>query len=334
MSGFDINFIDINKLAMKNFRFSIFTIWMLIVFLFSNCETSSINDIDPSQKHESIIIGLKKSIQLEILNNGRVDSIPENINNLSIIIANENLQPVYQNNYYGYNYWDLYHAIPDSIFIPPLAEGNYTLMAVTLDYYGYYDQVFSDSVEISSFIIEPYYFSSGVIYAGRSEFTLTEENQLVAISMQNISSRIDLRLKEGQELHGSNLGIILNSKEGSSYDLFHGNYLDFRSDWPISYYSYLGEQYYYNENGGYTEDIHSTSLYILPSKINQITFDYWDYSGNYFSYSIELEEVLALNSNDKISIVIDLDEILNGAGSGVFDWEDVQWTDKGELTIP
>jgi hypothetical protein len=322
---------------------SLFLAMIAVVIVFSGCEINDEPHLDPSKKHEAVITGIKESLGFEISGNGRIetDTIPENINNLSVIITNENFEVAYQHNYYGYDYWDMYQSIPDSIFIPSLPEGDYTLMAITLDYYGYYEPYYGDGDSMNTeFVVEPYYFSNGTIYAGRESFTLTEDQQVVVLSMENISSRIDLSFKEGQELSEANLSILLETSSSNAYDLMTGNFFSFDPDWPITFYAYLGPQYYYYddigmpENGDYPENITNTSIYFFPSTIDKITFEYWDYYGNYFTQSVDLDEPLVMDVNDKISIVIDLEEILAGAGSGFFDWEDVDWNDRGELTIP
>lgn len=303
-----------------------------LVFTISSCIDKEPVIPDPSIKHDLVITGMKESLGFEI-QNGRVDSVPEGINNLSIIIADEDLEQVYQNNYYGYNYWDLYQSIPDSIWIPALPEGNYTLMAVTLDYYGYYDYYYEDGSN-QQYLVEPYYSSPGVIYAGREDFTLTQEDQVVTTEMKNISSRIELKLKDGQSLESANLSIMLEAANSQSYDLLNGQFTPFNSDWPISYYTYFGEYYYYDEYGEHVEQVTETNLYVFPTEITAITFDYWDYYGNNFSQSVSLSESFTLDVGEKVTLVIDIDEILEGAGSGFFDWEEIDWNDQGEISIP
>ena len=31
---------------------------------------------------------------------------------------------------------------------------------------------------------------------------------------------------------------------------------------------------------------------------------------------------------------VDIDDLLSGAGNGVFDWEDIEWNELGEISVP
>ena len=117
---------------MKNRFFLTRALIALSAVYFASCVEKELPILDPTVDHEFVITGMKESLGFFEIENGRIDSIPEGINNLSIIIANEDLEQVYQNNYYGYDYWDLYQSIPDSIWIPTFVTGV-SMVSLTFD---------------------------------------------------------------------------------------------------------------------------------------------------------------------------------------------------------
>lgn len=315
---------------MKN-RSIFFTLVVATLFNTSSCVDKELPSLDPSKKHQLVLTGLKKSLGFEI-DNGRTDSVPEGINNLTVLIADEQLETVYQRNYYSGNYWDLLASIPDSIWIPSLSEGNYKVMAITLDYYGPYNY-YSDS-SISEFLVEPPYYDDAVVFAGNEDVRLASADQIVEIQMKNISSNILIKLKDGQTLEDANLHIILESNSWTAFDLYEYQFVSFDPQWPITYHSTLGIQYYYDGFREITKEITEKNLYVFPSDFSKITFEYYDNSGTNFRVTTALSDDIVLETGEKITLVIDIDQIIAGAGAGFFDWEDIEWSDQGEITVP
>jgi hypothetical protein len=321
------------KTTLKNL--SIFILGLLILSACTPSET-----VPSSDKHEFIITGVKESLGIDIIveNGGRVaeDSVPAGINSLTVFILDSDNNMVYENHYYGDYYYDLYNSIPDSIYIPSMAEGDYSIYAVTLDYYSYYDYYNNEYLTIA-----PYYYGSNPIYVGSETFTLDEDFEVVVLSMGNISSHIEVSLAEGQELTDASISVIFETSESNAYSFADAALVPYEDGSYINYYTYLSDYYYYEggpngdgTTGGGERKPYTADLYVLPSTLSSITVEYWDYYGNYVSQTLDIDPDLELATNDKISVVLDIDEILAGAGSGSFDWENITWNDLGELTIP
>ena len=309
----------------------------LILTLLS-CEGLLDDSVRNDHDHDMVITGLRQSLGIDVIKDdgGRTAFDPTDsstngqITNLTVFILDEQGSMVYENHYYGYNYWDFYQSIPDSIYIPSLPEGNYTLHAVSLDFYNYY---YDADYHNEAWLLHPYLYGNGPIYVGKEDFTLTEDAQLVEISMSNISAQIAISLVEGQELKDAGLSVIFEATDNTAYSFTSGELVPYENSYPITYYASLNNGYYYPEDDEYRNPT-STSIYILPATLTRVTVEYWDYYGNYINQSLDLDPYMELATDDKINIILDLEKILEGAGSGVFDWQDIEWNDRGELTIP
>ena len=312
-----------------------------LVLIIASCEGLLDDSVRNDHDRDLIVTGLKQSLGIAIItsNSGRVENDPDtsgivnptDIKNLTVFILDAQEVVVYENHYYGYNYEDFYQSMPDSIFIPSLEEGAYTIHAVTLDYWDYYpyDDYYGNSN--SRLTLAPYHYGMSPIYVGSEAFDLTEDAQVVEITMSNISAQIEIKLADGQELQNAFIGVMFETAESHSYSFLTGEFSPFNEGYNVSYYASLNDYYYWEYGQSFTTETH---LFILPSTLSKITVEYSDYYGNYITQSMDIDPYLELAADDKITIVLDIDQILEGAGSGVFNWQDIEWNDRGELTIP
>ncbi len=293
---------------------------------------------DPNQdngKYSLYITGITQSLTYDF--GGRAESsTPDDVTNLTLIIYDENGQAVYERRFYDYNYYGYGYpyyedtvVIPDTVYIPELPGGSYKLVAVTADFY--YDYHYD-----SDMLVYPYHTSPGPVYAGYEEFELIEENQAVAVDMNNISCRIRVKLKEGQKLDEYGyLGLTFETNNTKAYSLFDGEFVPWDEGYNNYIYTSLGSYYYWTEDGEIVESIVSSDVYILPQTIIKLRIDYYDHYGSSILQEIEIEPDIVLTDGDAIPFTIDLKALIEeGTNPGIFNWEDIEWNELDEVTIP
>ena len=76
-------------------------------------------------------------------------------------------------------------------------------------------------------------------------------------------------------------------------------------------------------------------LYILPQDLLNVRVEYYDGWGVSVFQEIDIEPSISLGAGDAITFTVDLDAfIANGTNPGVFNWEDIEWNELEEVTIP
>ena len=84
----------------------------------------------------------------------------------------------------------------------------------------------------------------------------------------------------------------------------------------------------------YFSDGYQSSFYVLPKTLTGLELHYYDYSGFSLTQAIDLDPDIELSVGDAVTFTIDLNAIFEGAGSGTFNWEEINWNDLGEVTVP
>lgn len=310
-----------------------------VVLAVTGCSSVQDSDKGPLNTENSIVItGINESISYSFQSaDGRVEgSIPDDINMLQILILNEDEEVVYEQYHYNQNaYNDHYYdsaghggddymfenTIPDTLYIPPLEDGTYSVLASTV-YASYYDYHYeSDSMQSSYPIIESYHVSDAPIFVGKATAVVTQDaDAFVEIDMNNISSRIDLNVTTSRE----DWGLEIHMESGNSH------YYSFESEdlEPVEYdYDNL---YLWNDSYWRPE-----AFYFLPRDFRSVSLWFYDHSqGINLNYELDIDPDLNMAIGDVFTLSIDLDELVEGGGSASLSWEEVDWNDVGEVTIP
>ena len=73
----------------------------------------------------------------------------------------------------------------------------------------------------------------------------------------------------------------------------------------------------------------------MPKTLTSLELNYYDYYTNFnISQHVDLDPDIPLQVGDAITFTVNIEDLLDGAGSGVFNWEDISWNDLGEITVP
>ncbi len=337
---------------MKSFITSLFA--LIILFSFS-CT----NDLDDQDKindgeYSFYITGINKYLNYTFsATNGRAaSSVPEDVKSLAVLILDAENNVVYEQHYYNNTYYPPYYedsvqmedgsmgidvnadfyyyenTIPDTLFIPKLGSGDYTILTATADFYYYnygnYDYGYNGHEEDKYNFpkLFSYITSEGPIYVGKKELRLEEEGQQVEMEMTNISAKITLqKLNESADLQGS-LQLQLNTKDNKDYSFLDEDFVPQDYDYDQSIYVWTDWQ-------------QERSIYTLPKTITSLQIYYYDYrTGVQISQEVEINPNLNLTVGDAITFTVDVEELLEGAGQGFFSWEDIDWNDLGSISVP
>ncbi len=320
-------------------------------FLFFSClEDAGDENPKGDGEYSFYITGFREYLTYEFTSGqGRVETTPDDVKNLTVIITSEDGTVVYEKRYYNYDYWyptdAIYYPegdtmenqhIPDTIFIPLLPAGVYTIAAVTADFY--YDRYYYENGSNSSdFILYPYVQSPGPIYAGFQVIELIEDDQEVLFEMKNISAKVRVKLKDGQEIVDGHLGFSFETMNGKIFNIRTGEFDTHNQDYYNYFYTSLGSFYYWNGLEEIIDNVTENSVYIMPQTIKHLRIDYWDNFGGVSIYQeIDIDPDLELNVGDAITFTLDLEALIGNSGSspGIFEWEDITWNELEEITIP
>lgn len=309
-----------------------------LVVLLMACDPSLDNQSgNPDAELSFYITGINKSLSYTFSpGNGRVaQSVPDDVRNLTVVILNESEEVVYEQHYYQYGYYyededslnaagfDYYYyenTIPDTLFIPSLGEGNYTVLTATADFFinHYYGDANNENGRAK---IESWVTSEGPIYAGKAEIELTEDEQELVMGMKNISSKITIKKEGSNEMEGW-LEIRLLTENNTEYSLLEEDFQAPEYDYNYDIYGYVGER-------------PESHIFSLPKTLTGVEINYYDYSyQGVISQRVELNPSVALGVGDAITFTIDVDEVISGSGSGVFEWENIDWNDLGDINVP
>ncbi len=314
---------------------------MLIpVLMFACSEPDEMTVSEPQGEAGIYLTGMNKGLSYQFTSpNGRVVSSEDKVTNLVVFMVDEAGNIAYEQRFYPYYEGE----IPDTIFIPEMSAGKYELMATTADYYNYWyytDDVFfgSDTIwsedgtidpnpdmDTSRMVMDmllPYYSTSqGPIYVGYESFEVGEEDVLIDVTMKNLSAKISFNTTSDFSFMESGMEMGLHSVEAMSYNLRTGEMID--EGYENYVYSWMGD-------GDSVRDI-----YVMPQSFKGMFVNYYDwYSGFNISQDFEFEQAIKLNTGDAITFTLDMQEILDGGGNGTFYFEEINWNDLGELTIP
>lgn len=309
----------------------------VLVLATLSCDTEQ--DSPKGADHDFYITGINKSLSYTFSpSNGRQSqAIPEDVRNLTVMILDDDDNIVYEQRYYNYSYYweyedsldasgyDYYYyenTIPDTLFIPSLEEGNYTILTATADFYHYYSYSGWGNPEgAGTPKIESWVTSEGPIYAGKAELELSEDEQEVVMEMTNISSKITLK-REGSFDNDGWLEVIIQTEDAVEYWLDDEEFVTPEYDYSESVYGYIDYR-------------SSVNLFTLPKKLTAVQIYYYDYqTGATISQTVEIDPSIELGVGDAITFTINVEDILSGSGRGIFDWNDVSWNDLGEINVP
>ena len=314
-------------------------ILLAAAFFFYGCSSDEgIKEGLENTESSILITGINESISYTFSSaNGRAESsIPEDVNLIQILVLDEDNDIVYEQYHYNQNAYNEYYydsadhagddylfenTLPDTLYIPPLPDGEYTVLASTayISYYNYhYDSGNDDS---SAPFIESYQVSDNPIFVGKSSAEVTQDTDaLVLLDMQNISARMDLNITTTKEEWSLELHLESNNTSYYSFDL--------ESFLPTEYdYSslYLWRDHYWKQE----------SYYFLPRDITSINLWFYEYPNNLnVNYQFDIDPNLEMEVGDVFTLNIDLDELIEGGGSASFDWEEINWNDIGDVSIP
>ena len=309
--------------------------------IFYGC--SSDEDIEkdiPNTENSMLITGISESISYTFSDkNGRTESsVPDDVNMIQILILDEAQKVVYEQyhynqNAYNHHYYDsadhegddylFENTIPDTLYIPPLADGTYTVLASTT--YAYYYHQYNDGSGDSSYnqypIIESYQVSDAPIYVGKGSAEVSSETDaVVVLDMTNISARIDLNIETTYPEW--NLEVQLETGNGKYYSFESEELLENEYDYD---YLHLWRDHYWMQE----------SYYFLPRDLKNINLWFYEYPSNFnINFEFDIDPDLTMEAGDVFNLNINLDELVEGGGEAGFNWEDIDWNDLGEVTIP
>ncbi len=311
---------------MKN---TIYTMMAVLAVFFSACEPAEPTDELPSGEMSMLVTGINQSLSYEFrAGNGRVASSADDVKNLTVMILDEENQIVHETRYYRYYDEQL---VPDTILIPSLSAGNYQLLAVTADfyYYYYYEDYYQEGIEDSmgfvasnQLTIPGFTMSEGPIYVGKVDFTLEEEDQVVEIDMTNVSAKVTFKLKNNQALTEAGIEMALASDDVWAYSFDEASLTE--------------DEYGYTYASAYLDEWNrERTLYVMPQTLKSMYINMYSYNQEGgFNQTVAFDEPIALASGDAITFTIDAQALLDGAGEGVFNFGEINWNDRGELSLP
>jgi hypothetical protein len=318
---------------------SIYASLAFIAVFTLSCNPDSEEKVSPKGEYSFYITGINESLSYTFSpSNGRVaESVPEDVKALTLLVLDENDELVYNQHYYNHNYYydyadsldasgeDYYYyenAIPDTLFIPALPEGVYTVLTATTDfyYYRYHDGFGPEGNEARYPKLDSYTISEGPIYVGKEVIELKEEDVELKMPMKNVSTKITLKKKNADD-NDLWVDMSIRTKDASEYD--------FKDDALVA--SEHGESTIYAWIDYGTEK----SVYALPSTIDFISLHYYDYrTGTSVSQEVDIDPDIEMSVGDAITFTIDMEALADGSGSAIFDWEDIDWNDLGDITVP
>jgi hypothetical protein len=295
----------------------------------------------PEEDFGFYITGVSQSINY-IVNSGRQEETPDDVRELNILIIDQSGEIVYEQWYFNHNYYYgqdslmgpgdtfLYeNTIPDTLFIPALPAGNYDVVAATtyLNYYG--DPIWNpDGTWTNGPMvyprIEPYHVSETPIYVGKQSLNLNEESQEVVLEMRNISAKIKLSREDiNSDIQGGQLELVFITKNNKTFSFEANSLVSPEHDYDYYIYTYLNDE-------------NSKNFYMLPKSLAAVEVAYYHPQFENYNFRIEIpiDPDVDLNINDAISFSINLGELLEGAGSGTVLWQQINWNELGEISIP
>ncbi|MEP0365836.1 MAG: hypothetical protein ABJN36_10145 [Cyclobacteriaceae bacterium] len=317
----------------------IYTLLAVIAAITFSCDPNSDDKVDPNGEYSFYITGINESLTYTFSpSNGRIaQTVPEDVKSLTILILDAEGSLVYNQHYYNHNtyydyedsldatgndYYYYENTIPDTLFIPGLPAGEYTVLATTADfYYDYYYNGFGPEGDHRSYPkLHSYISSEGPIYVGKQDIQLTEDEIELQMPMENISTKITMKKINGGD---ENMWIDLSISTVDAHD-----------------YSFENEELVPSEYGessiyAWIDYGAEKSTYALPATIASISLNYYDYqTGVQMSHKVDIDPNLEMNIGDAITFTVDVEALASGAGTGVFDWEDIDWNDLGEINVP
>ncbi len=308
-----------------------------LVIMLSACgpEAEITQDI-PNTENSILITGINESISYTYTdNNGRTaESVPEDVNMIQILILNSEDEVVHEQYHYNQNAYNHYYydsasyggddymfenTLPDTLYIPPLDDGIYTVLASTAyaSYY-YYDETSNTDYPF----IDSYQVSDGPIFVGKASTEVTSDtDQVVVLDMTNISSRVDLNVIS-ENADTWSVEVQLESNNGKNYSFETESFVSTEYDYD---YIYLWKDNYWNQ----------PSYYFLPRGLKSIRLYFYDYeSGFNISFETDINPDLEMGIGDVFTLNIDIDGLIEGGGSAGFNWDDIDWNDVGDVNIP
>lgn len=331
---------------MKTLRF---ILPALLIFGLFACESKF--EGMPNEKYDFYITGIRQSLDYTFNAGGRSEAVPDEVKELTVLILNDQGRIVYEQYYFNYDYYmdptlgnmpgDTLDAgevimfdqtIPDTLFIPPLPAGKYDIIAATAPIYRYYlvdpymgpDGTMPPIPEWQGYPrIDPSTVSMSPIYVGKSIIALTDEKMEVAMNMRNVSAKITLVQKaSANNLHGG-VDLMFGTQNNSYFSFEKDSLLDQETDYDAPIYTYLWNQ-------------ESVNFYVLPKSLTSVAISYYDYTiyENNFRLELPIDPPIVLRANDAVTFTIDVDKLFEGAGRGILNWQDIEWNNVGEVTIP
>jgi hypothetical protein len=350
-------------------KISFYTQLVAILLLAVSCasdtdEQPTINNSD----YSLILTGVNNALTYTFssANSREATSVPDDVKQLTVMILDEKENVVYQQRYYSYsNYYpeidslkegqyegdvatspvaDYYYyenQIPDSIFIPKLPDGTYTVVSATADFYSYYyggdssvnadgqanqevrnDMIAKPMPAQGMPVMESYVSSEGPIFIGKQVVKISDATEIVTMKMTNISAKITVKLAGTMRKENMWLNVQFQTKNNQSYSFAKEVFFTPAYDYDYTVYTSLNYQ-------------EERNIYVLPKVLTSLNINFYDYyNGTSYNQEIALDPMVKLGVGDAISFTIDTEKLLKGSGSGVFDWNDIKWNDLGEINVP
>ena len=329
---------------------------VLSITLLCSCE-ESIEEPIPEGEFSFYVTGFKRNLTVDFSSKGRTDqSHPEDVHQLHIQILDEDNMVIHERFHYDYNdysedengnnadfaenhYDDLFNltergGIPDTIFIPALPSGHYNVIAATAHIGGYNHYIdYADDGTFDETDIEPYYtrhsrietsvVSDGPIYVGQESIVLEKESQEVIFNMTNVSAKITIaNASDATDAQGG-AEVMFHTLNNQYFDLQTSALLPIEYDYAPPIFTYI--------NGGEAKK----EFYILPKSLMSLSLNFWHHSfGTQYTQEFELDPQIDLNIGDAVTFTLNIEEILRGGGASPLQWEEIEWNDLGEVSIP
>lgn len=306
---------------------SLLKLILIVPVLIYSCDSPDDAKISSEKDPGLYVTGIKNSLSYTFsAGNQRVATGGDDVKNLTVLLLDEYGNIAYEARYYPY----YENAMPDTMYIPSLAAGKYELMAVTADFYGYYDygygpegNMLDSGNVVSSLILPAYTVSEGPIYVGYDSFEVGDEPVFVNVAMKNVSAKITFNAKSASAISNGGAQIYAYGHPAKSYDLRSGEF--FYSEYNDYGYAYSWLDYWTT----------TRSVYVMPQYLSNLNVNFYQYdNGFYLNQDYTFDNTIELQAGDAITFTLDLEQLLQGAGSGSFSFEDIAWNDLGEVSIP
>ena len=307
-------------------------LYLFSLLLLLSCTEEPIEN--PSEEHSLSIVGIKEAFDYTFHPASKSITTPDEVNTLTIRIIDDMYNVVYEQWYHDWSE-DSSTSIPDSIFIPSIGTGQYKIYASTTDnYYYHYDDYYyyEDLIAVDGdsipddydpnfdMVIDSWVVSTNPIYVGNQDFEIGDEDLTVELEMKNISAKLTLQYEgyaPDMYINASLIGPNAQSYSFQQDDFF---------EWDEGYEYWTDLWMYEYDN--------VENYYFLPRTLDRVRLYMHDYR---YDFSVEqqfsFEEQISMGVGDALTININIDNIIEGSGTGTLAWENIEWNNLGEINF-